>query len=128
MKMIFNARATRIAPRRALGAGLLMLVVSAPAAADFATSVVGTAGNGNGFIGTSVRDNFDAGGIGSTFASGLAATPAAVVETFSVVMLAGSSSSASADLARGQLKATAQSRGVQTVASGYAAGSDGNAA
>ena len=126
MKMIFNARATRIAPRRALGAGLLMLVVSAPAAADFATSVVGTAGNGNGFIGTSVRDNFDAGGIGSTFASGLAATPAAVVETFSVVMLAGSSSSA--ELARGQLKATAQSRGVQTVASSYAAGSDGNAA
>lgn len=121
MKAIFNARVTGTAQGRARGAGLLMLVLSATAAADFATSVVGTAGNGNGFIGTSVRDNFGAGGIGSAFASDLAATPAAVVETFSGVMLGGSSSSASADLARGQLKATAQSRGVQTVASGYAA-------
>lgn len=106
---------------RALAVCALALMLPASAFADFATTVSGTARNGNGFFGTAVQDNFDAGGIGIALAFDSAATSAAVVEPFSNTNLGGSSSSASANISTGELKAHAATRGVLTLASGYVA-------
>lgn len=106
--------------RRQAVCGLLALAMPAIASADFATTVSGSAGNGSGFFGTAVQDTLAAGGVGSIFASDSAASGSAVVEPFSGISLGTSSSSASASLATGELKAFASTRGVQTLASGYA--------
>lgn len=106
-----------------IGSCLLALAMPALARADFAATVSGNAGNGNGFFGTAVQDVLANGGSGFALAFDAANSGSAIVEPFSNTRLAASSSSASANLSTGELKAFTTSHGIQTVGSGYAVNS-----
>lgn len=100
--------------RSGLVLALCLLGMGAPRAssADYSAEVRGTARNGNANINTNIEDRFDVGGNNVLQASDLAVTGITTVTQFGDT-IGGSFASASASLARGELKAFASGSAVR---------------